>query len=954
MDKFSQKVLEYAGKANTVLVFPSEISASFWRRACLRHLASGSTSGASAVRYDRFLSWDSLKERLILRDPEERPANRGFRSAFLSSFLSENARRAKKSGTLTGAPPFLKRLVPAPFSSQWQSFLPLLRNSLPMLQPFLELPETGKTLDPLLAEDLQLLYEGYREFLRENRRFEPAWRSAELQAAKTPSVIFFPSLIEDFPEYRAALEKDPLIEYVDIPGGKDPAETKPVYYRFSSTGQEIRWVLGRVIRRLEEGVPPEQIMISCGNLDRLENHLRLEARTLGLPLRFRRGKTVLEYPAGRVFQRLSDLKSGRMPYEVLRLLILDRGLPWRNREAAERFIELAGEFSVYRSGGGSGGDAYLDLLESLVRSDQSLEDLLSWYRRFADGLRNMFEADTLSRLRAGAGQFFSSIIPLEDFHSSERRVIQFALDRISTLDQELGELQGGGRIDPFSFWIEDLGQSRYVDPGGAPGIDVFDYRAAAGCAPAWHFVLNASQSATAYRRRRFAFLRDDEMISMGLEETDLSSHFLSAYRRSGGAVVFTYGEAGEEGIQLPAGPLLGAGLEPENPGPAGPDKQSLFEKLIEQQGLLRLEEELWKKEAGRSFDFPNQKASMVMRIGYRFHLGTGARSRGVDMRRDVLDPDSAAALISSMLRRDGAVYLGQQSLSWHRFCPLGFLLSQILEIEEDPHFPVMEDPRIRGMIVHKALAVLTESVAAEGGPFQAARLEEYRRLVNKVMKKITSAGGRRPVLPVWNAWIKRIERQLHSFLVREAEVFDGWDLVGTELELNTGLPLTLQDRTVFLNGRIDRLSGQGDKLAVIDYKSGKLPKNKDVSPDDPNMLAEFQMPVYFRLVQEEKPDYRVALLSYYGCKVDDKEGGYRHLLWDLEEKPPKKGPTLSPESFGLLAAEVDKAASKLVQAVEAGDYRVAGGDCSGCSYRRVCRIRFAVQDRDGSGKGSRA
>ena len=119
---FEKVILKTAEDGESILVFPSEVSASLWRRRVLDAGAAGT------VEADRFISWDSFKERITGTEYTARPANRALRLVFSSSFLKRIS-----AGDLA-----LDALLPGHFGWNADAFTSFLSRVLPGLNILLE------------------------------------------------------------------------------------------------------------------------------------------------------------------------------------------------------------------------------------------------------------------------------------------------------------------------------------------------------------------------------------------------------------------------------------------------------------------------------------------------------------------------------------------------------------------------------------------------------------------------------------------------------------------------------------------------------------------------------------------------------------------------------------------------------------------------------------------------
>src|SRR6056297_1492380 len=90
---------QYLDHRRDIFVFPSEVAGEYLlRKAVLQ-------SDGRAIRSDRFISWDRLKEWEFSPSRERIPSNTLYRTLFSISLLEEHARKGSLLKLLTGQKP---------------------------------------------------------------------------------------------------------------------------------------------------------------------------------------------------------------------------------------------------------------------------------------------------------------------------------------------------------------------------------------------------------------------------------------------------------------------------------------------------------------------------------------------------------------------------------------------------------------------------------------------------------------------------------------------------------------------------------------------------------------------------------------------------------------------------------------------------------------------------------
>jgi RecB family exonuclease len=902
-------VLDYVSRhlpdRRQVFVFPSEIVAASWRR---RVLDSGPNQ---AIRSDRFISWDRFKEACFGLTREARPVNRLVRTLFAASLLRQNAE----------GPLLFRRLVEPQFADEPEGFARFIADTLPRLQALRD-ARCFAALDGVdreLAGDLDTLYRRYGEFLDANGMFEPNYQPISLQRMSSRYHLFFTEVTEDYEDYAAILEQAPGVCFPDTPS--EPAGGQ---YRFPTVHQELRWLFQALGDALDGGIAPEDMAVTVPRLEDYADELILASRLYQVPLDIRRGRSLAEHAPGRFFGMVNRLVSTGFSLAAFKAMALHQGFPWRDRETLRALMRLGVDYSCVRNY--HSGEERVNVWEHAlgkVRATGAYGSDLA--RRMAEQYRRLEAAATAMVRARGFGDLIQSVhrftkqmllLPMWDEQS--RLVYQSCLDALYDCAAAAELFDGPLPSSPYAVWMQALADRIYVPRSDSGGVPVYPYRVSAGLACRRHFLINAGHEATTVSVRRFPFLREDQAQAIGVRDRDLSQAFLRLYLGSGESVETSYSVEGLSGPALASGYFVTR--DAVMPGP----------DVVDQDPYSR-ETAFWEGASEERFPpvlFPAQRA------GYDRMAHTGFRPPALDMAARALQVPQLVATLRSRLERDGALPVSPTRLEVFLTCPFQFLANYALGMEEVEYEPDTGGHKAGGTLVHRALARLFEEIEAEDGVYLAGRLEHYRDRLASYLDNEAAAMERDqplPIPPVWRYHRDWAAERLDRFVDVERESFGGARVVATESEQE----LPPDDESIVFHGRIDRVSATNDGVVLVDYKRSRTPGPSDVRGSAGRFPASLQLAFYSHLVRTS--GMQVAALSYYSLG----QGKYRHVYHAREKS------FLDEEELADAMDAVVEGAHALARSVRTGDYRARPGPhCGDCSFRSVCRARYAVRRID--------
>lgn len=213
--------------------------------------------------------------------------------------------------------------------------------------------------------------------------------------------------------------------------------------------------------------------------------------------------------------------------------------------------------------------------------------------------------------------------------------------------------------------------------------------------------------------------------------------------------------------------------------------------------------------------------------------------------------DSATARAYLMERFGPAHVFSVAQLEDYTACPFQFLLKRVLRVEEEEPPEGELDSMTRGELMHRILRLFHERNVGKSVA-ELAFDQAHAQMSECTEQAFSEARNKLQSVPtgVLHAERTRLERVLRRYLVHAATKHgDTWKPLHFEVpfgpvrndagerEDQPPLALSLSHGSVLLSGRIDRIDRDGDRLRLIDYKSGGLPAAKLITAGTSLQLA---------------------------------------------------------------------------------------------------------------------
>lgn len=893
----------YKGKEN-IFVFPAEVAARHNQRRALSYLPK------KTLRDDVFISWDQFKERAFNFNTDYKPVNDYIRALFLDNILSKNINTN-----------LFKAIIRPEFADNSPIYASNFKKILPLLY---KIEHTKGFLSRNKSRDLERLYSLYKDFLERNHLYEPNYKEPVLKPKGRNFFIFFPEVIKDFESFRPLLEHNSNISLISSALTK--ASGSPAITMFANSLLEIKWALLKIGTLLGGGVPPAAIVITAANLEELRPYLQEQARLYNIELDIHQGLPLLSYPGVNFLSQLKDVYISGMGVYELKALLGNSSVPWRNSENLKTLLDFGIRFNCLKN--------YFDAkklvdvwqlnFKRLSRCKKvdfaDLETVSSLYKNLKSRIQAVSCASDFRELKKALTVFTRDLISEQFLSTEEGSYYQFAVSLLDELIENGNYLDLTPALSPFSLWLSFLQSKLYVKQLSKKGIAVYPYRVSAGIFPEYHFIINASQSATEYLIRSYPFLTIDEESALEKSDNDMTENLLELYSASGKNVHFSYSLKGSSQTHLAPGFFIATG------------KIVAFteQHFLKQEDLYSRELALWPggDKATLKTIYPLQKQ------GFFQALATCLCTKASDYSKTPIKDAPLLKRIQERLpRQKKLLRITPTCLELYSRCAFSYMLTKVLELSEVQYTPVLLDSLWYGTIIHTILQRFFQVLQNNQESFNPQHIKQYLPIMEQAAASVFNYQELcKPLtlIPLWQDIKARIIEGCFSFLEVEAETFPDFQVAATEKLITRDW----REHGIALRGKIDRISHKNLKYAIVDYKARSVPAKREITGNG-NPPEFLQMPFYIYLIQEK--GMQVQSASYYSFE----KAKYSHVF-----NPEAKTAMLSSGQMQSLLIYLKEKIIAMAQGIEQGCYiiprELSQLACRYCSFRAVCRVKFVL------------
>ena len=945
MNLIEQTIKTYGRNLQNVFVFPSRIASRLWFQKSLN------ITGLETVPSENYMSWDGFKEScLVSQAASLSPVSNTVRRIFAQYISRLNSEKAKDGE------PLFKFLIPQDYAETGAVFSEWIAGILPQLDHF-EKRYADKGSDFLEDDEMKdylVLKNEYTDFLKNNSLFEPSWVSSEFYSYQKKYIIIYPELMEDFSEHAELLSRQEEVGYISCPKFSQKENLIDVY---KNSRSELKNTALQIEKLLSEGVRADEIAVSVPDIENYAAYIKREFYLRGIPAEFRSGFKLGLEQAGKLFSLIYDCVQNNFAFEFMKPIVLNKHIPWKDREGAEALIDYGvknncavswkenKEDTVYKNIWIESFKINYERDEIEVEQKKKARD---WFYSFYYAVNRICESKTFADLQKNYFLFRNELIDENLFSEKDNAILGRCISCLQELLYLEDKFEAYMPCDRFKFFISELDKAIYVPQNTGLAVSIFPYRVAAATPFSYHFVLNCSQDHTNIIYNKLSFLRKDKREALGVFETDASSYFFEAYTESPNTV-FSFSPHNFNSYLI---------------------INNLFE-ISEDEEIKNTERVNKKIEELKSYDsflldYPEEKEDYSEKTSAIYKIQKNAVSTFSTLKRkkdfsylqNSYDGTSEElnSYMEENLFKDGAIKLSQTDLKIFTECPVLWFLEKVLSVFSENYDAGIFDARNIGNLSHNVLEVLYKEIGSTDKYFNSKNLDNYIERASLIFddlaeKSIDFRGAL--AKPFIQSLKKRVMEAVNFVLESDASLLDGYAPKWVEewIEMENG--------GILYRGKIDRASFPQDERSgvIIDYKTNNMPayssygkKNSSVEEIE---LTDFQIPMYIFLAEsklkkdstKEKKNFETIEHAWFLSFVQQK---INKVVNDNEAIPvTRNGSERSREDFQSSIDAFINEAERFAELVKNQDFTkpssVSFETCSTCGFKHICRTAYSVK-----------
>lgn len=957
---------------DSVFIFPTDTVLNSWADfLILNH----EKTNVQAIPMEKFIAWDKFKSHYLHATKE------GFdtipsilKKFFVHDLILKNAQAPAQERFQVIINPDDEYASNAFSFSTW-----IYKNlsSLNLLEKrYKQNPDYQKDAEDL---DYEKLYYQYKNFLEQNRLYEPSWiDDIEFDTEGKHFFLFYPEIIEDFGDFIEIFEKCDDFNVFEFP--KNTPNVKAYFYKDSRT--ELRQTILRIIELVQNKKADwSDIALSIPDIDTYRPYLEREFAIYNIPYVIKSGIPLTKNSAARIFKEISDCYTSNYSFEKVRSLLLDECVPWqeqhkKNREALvrvgnelrticsvdekniwfvainqkKRNLELKINFKKAQSPLPS---EEIAKLQEELNDYEEIGNFFGKLKHFVDAffaIENDFSSILI------CWQAFKTYFLQDDseFSSEANNILGRAiceLKEIIEIEKKFKDCKLTIQ-NPFLFFISELDAKKYTpQQTEKTGINVFPYRLSAMCSFKYQFVIDASQKNLEVPYKKLTFLNATKRSKLHLTDDDklscASEVFIKLYDKivpfSGTQnenpledknsavektfVSFSSAEDTFSGFAIPH-----FYLDSINSDKDCRDFLSLNEKdyILNEKNFLLAQNFSDKQNPSRQQNECNKKLLVLTKNQQQqFKTWVHKNDSSIEPNKNndvtykindkliekihfllVENRNGTDIQTSKTLSNENVKISARSDLENFFPCPRKWIFKTVLKLKEDSLDTDLMQPYDIGNLNHKVLELFVSSFTGKKLPFYDETSKSFKiaddeeNKINPSSKDFTvdlKPFIEKAIISTQNikdcplvtqslkAQTNKIQENLIGFLrkfllpfgvtpncKRGFEKMNGvgnCTVFACEKSFIAGNEDAKSAENVSSShsfqyfGKIDALllSPQNDWI-VIDYKNSKIPAVQDIFADENDILKDFQMSVYFKLIKEQKI-HEIAAGTFYSIQV---------------------------------------------------------------------------------------
>ena len=951
---------------STIFVFPTDTVMNSWIDWLI---LNPKESGVEAVPFERFCAWDNFKGKYVQAQKQGYNVIPSIlRKFFVSDLIAKNAQKQKNERLQVIINPEDE------YAQSADSFVNWIEKNLSSLNFWKKrLDQNAAEYGELDSEDKDylFLYNEYNRFLEQNKLFEPAWVELSDFESQHNFIIFFPEILKDFCDFEDLFSNAQNITVYNL------AKNLPLpkCYKYSDSRKELRQTMLRIIDLVQSGKADwSEIALSVPDLDTYRPYLDREFSLYGIPYVIKAGQSLTKNCAGRIFREIYDCHTSNFTFDSVRSLLLDECIPWKKEfeKTKEALIREGNRMRCLCSP--EQKDIWQQCFASKIKrlelsGDETaqieyFETLKHFYSKLHSAIESFFAAEnqTFSSIKLSWIKFKAQFLQNDsDFSEQANNIISRCIKELEAIIM-IEEQYKSCKLEinsPYEFFLKIIDEKTYTPQTKATGVNIFKYKLSAAANYKFQFVIDASQKNLEVQNRRLTFLNATKRAKLHLTEDDKSNNatkaFINLYAKSTEAadsdfVHFSYAQESFSGYAISHSQLEKIELPPDY------DQTDYI--LAERNFILGRSKAI----SGLTQNQKNQ---------FKFWQKTNANKKASSYR---LNQSLENRLKEKSDKESGLLRVSARGDLEKFFpCPRRWVLQSLLKLKEDSLDTSLMQKYDMGNLNHKILELVLCEFENQNLPYYNEEEQEFyiipqnsKDAINQkpvlytadfyhlILKKTEEAlkapsDFRDSVLALYalQSQKQKLAQKIYSFFQFLLKPFNEKKGFGNCTVLAEEKKLSLVKNGLVYYGVIDCLLKSPDgEYIIIDYKNtnSSIPDAKDIILDDNNLLHDFQMPMYYTLLN---------------VKDEDIFGGYFYSISDCQKRVVTQKEKTS-EDFTQTRLALDEYTEIFKTAVEKKDFvpkeSLSKKDrqnvkpyqtCVECPYKTICRTTYTVAGKNG-------
>lgn len=896
------------GQINNVFVFPTQTAADLWADQTIKN------TKIKAVAMERFLAWDTFKGSSIKSHQKGKTSIPStMRQIFAAQLISINAQE-----------PFLESLIPAEFAKTASGFVNWISGLLPSLSIWKKYFDNLKKEPDAEDRDLLKLYEKYSEFLNKYNLFDPAWERPPFIPDQNHYFIFFPEILSDYAEYKDLLEQSKEdITLIHLP---EENNYSPSVQFYQNSRTEIRSLALQLHKIHEEkNISWDEIAISVPNMESYGPYLDRELEIYEIPHVMRYAKPLSSSGAGNLFSLIQECASSNYSFENIKDLLLISELPWKEPKLSMALIQFGQDNNCICSFTNQGNR--VDVWEKSFQNRPGTSiNVINYYRSLKEIIGRITSAESFDKIRSLYFEFRNKFFNMDECPETTDKLISRCISELGALIDLEQSFPDCKVSNPYSFFVNQLGNTNYLEQTSERGIQVLPYRTGATAPFACHLIVDSSQASLSVIYKELSFLREDKRAKLlKREDSNVSEFFIQLYAMNSmeSEIIFTCAQKTFSGYAQPSSylNLLDYSNKEKEPEFLNHD--------------VYLDEKAYYKQESSGFS----KITETERKGFEFWK----ECQRLDFSESETTKDYVSNSIKEVRQKGECFRISYSHLKNFCECNRKWLLKNIARLETRVNEAELMDGYEMGSLYHIILQNYCD-LLHDNKKILYVENEELTEEYNNYLKTAVDAAlnnkyasGKDLRERDKNSYIATellsttrdaIFNTIKNTVIEFSKKFIGYTVYKTEAHYEYQIPET----NILCEGYIDCLlqnPSDGD-FALIDYKSSKysIPAKsmyiEDIGPDEyPN----FQMPIYLYLLKNQETP--LAVEECYFFSIKDQVA----VEFDISRLPPVED---------KLEEAIQNFANYLQFDRFFENPEKDFSTCNSCDYRAVCRKVFNV------------